>query len=151
MSTRTTTKTVVRNWASVPPITNTLAELCVIWASGNPGLPCSPALPNLIGDLKQAFPTKNLNGLRPSDMTGGGSIRTVEALIGFIASSPPKASPFALVSTEALAELASLKNENTKPARKSGKRSAAKRRTRGKSGTKAPKTARKKGRKRGVK
>jgi hypothetical protein len=125
MSTRTTTKTVVRNWASVPTI-NTLAELCVIWASGNPGQPCDPALPVLIGDLKQAFPTKNLEGLRPSDMKGSGSIKTTEALISFIASSPSNDSPFALVSAEALAQLHSIKGTGKKPASKSEKASSTK-------------------------
>jgi hypothetical protein len=42
--------------------------------------------------------------LRPSDLETG-SIKTVEALIGFIASSPSNAQPFALVTPEALAQL----------------------------------------------
>jgi hypothetical protein len=105
MSIRTTTKDVVRGWAGVPPITNTLIELCVLWASGHPGQPCGTALQPLIDNLKQAFPTKNLGGLRPSDMMGSGSIKTVESLIGFIASSPSHTQPFALVAVSALAGL----------------------------------------------
>lgn len=133
MSIRTTTKNVVRSWASIPPINNTLIELCVLWASGNPGQPCGTALPVLIEDLKQAFPTKNLDGLRSSDLMGSGSIKTVESLIGFIANSPSKALPFALVSTKALAQLETVPGART-TAKKSEKTQSKKNKTAGKKG-----------------
>lgn len=126
MSIRTTTKNVVQAWAGVPPISNTLVELCVLWVGGNPGQPCGPALQPLIDDLKRAFPTKNLDGLRPSDMTGGGSIKTVESLIGFIASSPSRSLPFALVTTNSLTALGFVKKTSKKGGKKSAKKASKK-------------------------
>jgi hypothetical protein len=124
MSIRATTKDVVRGWAGVPPITNTLIELCVLWAGGHAGQPCGTALQPLIDNLKQAFPNKNLGGLRPSDMMGSGSIKTVESLIGFIASSPSHAQPFLLVAASALAELGLKKQPSKKGGKKPAKKAA---------------------------
>ncbi len=154
MSIRTTTIDIVRRWARIPGINNTLTELCVLWASGNPGLPCSPALQPLIGDLKRGFPSRNLSGLRPSDMSTG-SIKTVEALISFVASSPPSNQPFALVSTRTLDALASLDTGREKPRRKDAPAKSSKSKERAKEAKKLSrkktKTTAKKGRKRSAK
>jgi len=155
MSIRTTTIGIVRGWANIPAINNTLTELCVLWATGNPTLPCAPALQPLIGDLKQGFPGRNLSGLRPSDMMGGGSIKTVEALISFIASSPPVGQPFGLVSTKTLAEfglIGTVQEERAprKAAAKSSKSEVRASKSK-KSSRKTTKATAKKGRKRRAK
>jgi len=154
MSIRTTTIDIVKGWANIQAINNTLTELCVLWATGNPTLPCAPALQPLIGDLKQGFPGRNLGGLRPSDMMGSGSIKTVEALISFIASSPSSAQPFGLVSTKTLAEFGLIGATEEKPAARKAATSSKSKGRASKSKTssrKKTKATAKKGRKRSTK
>lgn len=138
MSIASTTISVVKSWAGVSAINNTLTEICVIWAGGHPGQPCAPALQPLITSIRQAFPTKNLSGLRPTDLTGGGSIKTVETLISFIASSPSSDKAFALVGESTLAALGF---------KKSGAKKGSSKKSGGKSGTAHAKKGKKGGEK----
>ena len=86
------------NWAGIEPeqIESLQTEICVILATGRPGIPCdTDVLSSLVADIKDAFPKKKLGGLRASDLKSPGKITTVNALADFIAKSSNKAKPAA--------------------------------------------------------
>ena len=86
------------NWAGIVPeqITSIQTEICVVLATGRPGIPCdTDTLSPLVIDIREAFPNKKLGGLRASDLKSPGKITTINALADFIAKSGNKAKPAA--------------------------------------------------------